>query len=277
MVSHRTRDHNRSTEAWRAYAPDLARWSWRFVNRIDVWGSYRSLHERGKEFTRTDGRKGKLGMITTRPAKANRGKVLLTESIIVRHYEGWDVGHLVGLHTTSPEITSRWGAAEIDWHGPASTGPEVNLAATLGWYEKLRNLGFQPLLIDSNGAGGYHLRFLFTEPVPTPRAYAFLRWLVNDHRNYGLPTPPEVFPKQPQIDAQNPYGNWLRLPGRHHTRDHWSQVWDGARWLEGTEAIHHILTLSGDPPGLIPVRITPFEARPNTALSLMQEHVPGQL
>src|SRR5262249_34722510 len=44
----------------------------------------------------------------------------------------------------------------------------------------------------------------------------------------------------------------LRLPGRHHTRDHWSRVWDGARWLDGAEAVDQILRRDGGAPTLIP-------------------------
>src|SRR5262249_44549780 len=83
------------------------------------------------------------------------------------------------------------------------------------------------------------------------RVYAFLRWLARNHAAYGLTAPPETFPKQAAIEPTR-YGNWLRVVGRHHTRDHWSKVWDGARWLEGGEAIDLILTGSGDDPGLMP-------------------------
>ena len=39
------------------------------------------------------------------------------------------------------------------------------------------------------------------------------------------------------------FGNWLRLLGRHHTRAHWTRVYDleqGA-WLDSTQAIKYIL------------------------------------
>src|SRR5262249_20748810 len=48
------------------------------------------------------------------------------------------------------------------------------------------------------------------------------------------------------------FGNWVRLPGRHHTRDFWSRVWTGEEWVEGDEAIDLILTIAGDPVRLIP-------------------------
>jgi hypothetical protein len=223
-----------------ASATDLAHWAWEcLVNRRDVWGAYWQLDRREK------------GKSWTAPAKRDRGKVLLTPAILARHFRGDRPEHVIGLHTTSPENTSRWGAVEVDWHGPTSTHPAVNLAAALAWYDRLRRLGFAALLTDSNGAGGYHLRVLFAESVPTPIVFAFLRWLTADHARHGFPSQPETFPKQANIDAGR-YGNWLRLPGRHHTHEHWSRVWDGTRWLEGVRAVEFILALRGDSPSLIP-------------------------
>src|SRR5262249_17961848 len=63
---------------------------------------------------------------------------------------------------------------------------------------------------------------------------------------------PETFPKQPKVSSGR-FGNWLRLPGHHHSRDHWSRVWDGYRWLVGVDAVQYILSLNGDSPSLIPV------------------------
>ena len=43
------------------------------------------------------------------------------------------------------------------------------------------------------------------------------------------------------------FGNWLRLLGRHHTRAHWTRVYDleqGA-WLDSTQAIKYILSHQG--------------------------------
>jgi hypothetical protein len=232
-----------SSEPWFARDEGLAAWAWdRLVNRTDAWGGYYRTRDDAGDW---------LTCQTTHPKRADRGKVLLTRDVLARHFAATDTRHVIGLHSTSPANTSRWGALDIDWHGPTSTAPEVNLAAALHWYERLRRLGFAPLLTDSNGAGGYHLRTLFSGPVPTPLVFAFLHWLVADHAEHGLPHRPETFPKQPRIDPGR-YGNWLRLPGRHHTREHWSRVWDGSGWLEGAAAVEFLLALAGDPPRLIP-------------------------
>jgi hypothetical protein len=85
--------------------------------------------------------------------------------------------------------------------------------------------------------------------------------------------PPECFPKQPMIQHGR-YGNWLRLPGRHHTRDHWSRVWSGDCWLDGAEAVEFILTLVGDPPDLVPVPPPPTSPRrANPPLVLLGERL----
>jgi hypothetical protein len=202
--------------AWAARAEELAAWAEaRLVNRIDAWGGYYCKRSEG----------GWQTCPTTNPAVKNRHKVLLTRSVLVRHFRAGLTSDVIGLHTTSPENTSLWGATEVDWHGEGSTAPGLNEAAALGWHGKLRERGFQPLMTDSNGKGGFHLRTLFRTPVPTPRVFGFLQWLVSDHARYGLPVPPELFPKQEQI-APGRFGNWLRCPGRHHTVDHWSRVWN---------------------------------------------------
>src|SRR4051794_17631387 len=117
--------------AWSARALDLGRWAWaHLVNRCDAWGGYRAPHEWDREYTRPDGTRGKLGQTTTRKGQ-------LRPAVLAGHFRARDRAGLVGLHSTSPENTSRWGALDIDWHGPSSTAPEVNLRAALAWYGRL--------------------------------------------------------------------------------------------------------------------------------------------
>jgi hypothetical protein len=239
--------------AWASRAGDLADLFWRYVNRTDVWGSYLPLDRRGAR-TLPDGREVTyLGPIT-RPAVVRRGLEFLTRPLLVRHFQGSAVEHVIGLHSTSLDNTSRWGGVDIDWHGAGSTAPEINLAAALAWYTALRHYGFTPLLTDSNGRGGYHLRFLFSGPTPTPLVYAFAQHIISDYAKHGMTGAPETYPKQPRIRPGG-CGNWLRLPGRHHTRPHWSKVWNGSRWLEGSAAVGFILALAGDSPALIPAEV----------------------
>jgi hypothetical protein len=130
------------------------------------------LEEVGREYTRHDGTTGRLGPQTTQRLPSRRGREFLTEAMLARHFAGSRRGDIVGLHTTSTDNKSRWGAFEVHWHGPTSPAPAVNLAAALAWYGLLRQLGFLPLLTGSNGQGGYHLLVLFGEPVPPAKVTA---------------------------------------------------------------------------------------------------------
>jgi hypothetical protein len=260
----RVNDHQAA--AWADRAPDLARWALdRYFIRRDVWGGYVRVADRGKVRQRPDGSHYTLGTTCTRPAKASRGKVFLTEAVLARHFRPRGAEDVVGAHTTSLDNLSHFGTIEVDNHGPGSTPAAVNEAAALLWYEELRRRGFHPLLWDSNGAGGYHLDLLLAAPVETPRLYWFLRRLVADHQQRGLPATPECFPKQPRLDprpdGRGCCGNWVRLVGRHHSRDCWAKVWSGERWLAGEEAVEFILGLAGDPAALVP----PEPARPPQA------------
>ena len=72
---------------------------------------------------------------------------------------------------------------------------------------------------------------------------AFVDDFVSDYSQRGLDHPPDLFPG---THGSNQLGSWLRLPGRHHTRGHYTRVyndqsWDNRRWLEGHDAIDRIL------------------------------------
>jgi hypothetical protein len=180
----------------------------------------------------------------------------LTEAVVVRHFRATRGRDVLGLHTTSLDNTSKFGTVEIDNHGPDSTPAEINERAARGWYDELRQRGFRPLLWDSNGSGGYHLDLLLAGPVETARLFWFLHALVSDHARRGLSARPETFPKRPRLDprpdGRGCCGNWVRVIGRHHTREHWAKVWDGSRWLAGEQAVEFILGLDGDPAELLP-------------------------
>jgi hypothetical protein len=234
--------------AWRSAAERLSHWAWdKLINRTDVWGGYHSIADRKKIMK--DG--NPLGATTTRPPVKSRGKVVLDRSLLQRHFLATMPQQIVGLHSTSPDNTSRWGGFDIDWHGPLSTAPGINEAAALGWYARLEGFGLKPLLYQSNGKGGFHLWQIFSSPLATADVFAFCKWLVADHAFFEMTAPPEHFPKQVGI-AQGRYGNWQRLPGRHHTRAYWSEVWDGNRWATGEDAVEHVLSINGDDAGLLP-------------------------
>jgi hypothetical protein len=242
---------------WVGRADELASWAWhRLVNRTDVWGGYFQTWAAAAGNWITNQ--------MTRPRVAARGQVFLTRDVLERHFRATWTRAVAGLHTTAPDNTCRWGAVDVDHHGDSGPAPAATRAAALHWFDRLCQRGFRPLLTESNGLGGYHLRVVFLGPVPSPRVFAFMRWLVADHAALGLTAPPEVFPKQPTVappGQHGQYGNWLRLPGRHHTHPFWGRVWDGENWLGANRAIDYILALDGDSPSLVPevglVRPTP--------------------
>jgi hypothetical protein len=259
-------DHSSDVRAaWHARAAELARWARdRYFVRDDVWGGYIPLAKRDQ-----------LGATCTRPAVAKRGQVRLTLAVLERHFRATRPEHVVGAHTTSLDNVSLLGTVEVDKHGDGGNDPAANWRAARGWWEQLCSQGFRPLLWDSNGKGGYHLDVLFRSPIPTALLYWFLRRLVRDHRTFGLPAAPECFPKQerlcPTEDGRGRCGNWVRLPGRHHTHEHWAKVWDGGRWLKGAAAVDYLLSLVGDPADLVPD--LPPPSRPTRRC---QPHVSGR-
>jgi hypothetical protein len=202
-------------------------------------------------------------------------KAKLTDAVLLRHFQADRTDDVIGLHTTvfQPDAElkaggvclSRWFCTDIDHHGEGPA-PEGNLTAALAWHAVLEDRGFHPLLVDSNGRGGYRLYVLFDELILTVHVRQLGRWLIQDWAGLGLTEAPEVFPKQDEItppgSENGSYGNWLRIPGRHHKRPHWPRVWDGQGWVEGDEAIDRIINTTGDSPRLIPVEVFEFAPEP---------------
>ena len=220
---------------WRERAEELAAWVLqRMVNRADVWGRY--VRRRGEE--------GDVGVVTA-PFKDERGKVFLDADSLRKHFQVRSGSGVLGVHATSADHTSRWLAIDIDRHydDDIAVTREGNYVAAQGWWQVLVEQGFDPLLLDSNGIGGFHILVLFEHPLDTASVHAFGQRLVADFQRRGLDQAPEIFPGRPQW---NHYGDWLRLPGRHHRRDHYTRVWNDEPytdqpWLEGHEAIARLL------------------------------------
>lgn len=221
---------NISGRSWHSRAGELADWALgRLVNRRDVWGAYRAG---GGQYT---------------------ARGTLTRERLIRHFATRDGGDVVGLHTAGADNRSLGGALDIDQHGDDPARAAANQRAALHWYDLLTRQGFRPLLTASNGAGGFHVRVLLAESLDAARVFHFLRRLTADHHAIGLDKQPEQFPKQADVRrCAKQLGNWIRLPGRHHKRDYWSEIWNGTRWLAGHDAIDFLLGLSGDDPVLVP-------------------------
>ena len=87
---------------------------------------------------------------------------------------------------------------------------------------------------------------VFQRPMATKSVFHFVQRLISNYQTLGLDREPDVFPRS----ATSHQGGWLRLPGRHHTKPHFTRVWNDEPWaedkiwLEGHEAIDRILDLS---------------------------------
>jgi hypothetical protein len=226
-------------EEWMRYADDLAGWAMeRLVNRRDVWSQY----------TLKDG-KVHVFMLPV-PARRKLGTDMVTLKKLHRHFQGRSVAHLIGLFSISDHSTCKWFAIDIDLHDEtvpnADEIAEANFAAAIEWAEKLRSAGMDPMLLDSNGVGGYHVWVLLDKEYPLADVFDFADDLRSEWDKLGLPRKPEIFPPKRQVGPDDlPYT--LRVPGRHHTRHFYTRVWnfDAApgenEWLEGGDAIEAMI------------------------------------
>jgi putative DNA primase/helicase len=197
----------------------------RLIVRRDVYGAYKAD---GGQYTAHEG---------------------LTRDIVLRHFRGEVV---IGAHSTSTDGRCLTFTVDVDAHGDEAD-PEANWRYVQIIARRLKDLGLVALICDSNGKGGYHVRVLFKKPVPAAVAYWLGERVVADWADHGFKSAPEFFPKQPELTLAAPYGNWLRLPGRHHRRAHWTRIYDPGRnrWLEGPEAVRCLLKAAGDSPARV--------------------------
>ncbi len=226
-------------EEWMRYADDLAEWAMeRLVNRRDVWSQYTL-------------RDGKVGVVMLPiPERRKLGTDMVTITKLHRHFSAKSVAHLIGLFSISDHSTCKWFAVDVDLHDETLPGAdeiaEANFAAALEWAEKLRDQGMDPLLLDSNGVGGYHVWVLFDKEYPLADVFDFADDLRSDWDRLGLPRKPEIFPPK-RIVAPDDLPYTLRTPGRHHTRHFYTRVWNfdaiagENEWLEGGDAIEVML------------------------------------
>jgi hypothetical protein len=223
---------------WQRYADRLAEWAMeRLVNRRDVWSQY----------TVSQGHVRVVMLPTLERRKL--GSDMVTLQKLRRHFGGRSISHLIGLHSISDHSTCKWFALDLDLHDETVMNADelarANLNASLNWAERLREEGFDPMLLDTNGVGGYHLLTLLDGEHPLAEVYDFANELRKDYLAQGLSRKPEIFPPRREVGPDDlPYG--LRLPGRHHTRPHYTRLWNfegdtDNEWLEGAEAIELLL------------------------------------
>ena len=234
-------------EEWQRYADQLAEWAMEhLVNRRDVWSQYTLKN-------------GDISVVML-PIKERRssGTDMVTLNKLRRHFAGRAVSHLIGLHSISDHSTAKWFALDVDLHDEGIANADevaaTNFAAVMEWADRLREQNMDPILMDSNGVGGFHLLVLLDKEYPLADVYDFVSSLRSNWEALGLPRKPEIFPPKREVSGDDlPYG--LRLPGRHHTRPHYTRVrnFDSVGdndWLEGGEAIEAMLNAK---PAAMPV------------------------
>lgn len=225
-------------EEWIRYAPKLAEWAMEhIVNRRDVWSQYTIKNDRIS--------------VVMLPIKERRklGTDMVTITKLERHFSGRSPAHLIGLHSISDHSTCKWFAIDIDLHDEnvknADEIIEANKAATFEWAGRLRDMGMDPLVMDSNGEGGFHIWVLLDREYPLADVFDFADSIRADWQELGLPRKPEIFPPKRAVGPDDlPYT--LRLAGRHHTRPHYTRIYnfdfdDENEWLEGGDAIEVML------------------------------------
>ena len=151
-----------------------------------------------------------------------------------------------------------------------------NLAGALAWWRAFGERGYDPLLFDSSGRGGYHLWVLFAEPAPTAAVFDLVKAVASTWEANQLEEEPEVFPKQPRPGSLNA---WFRLPGMHHTQPHYSRLWSGEEWLsdpwlEGHAAIDAMLQVIPGPPPPAPAG-APSPSAPERSAAVRKQRFSG--
>jgi hypothetical protein len=209
--------------AWSKYAEALADWTFaRIVVRQDVHGRHRP-----------DGTR-----YTERATPLDR-------ELLVRHYKG---NLIIGVHDLSVDNRCKRVLADIDAHDDDNKADlDLNWRTALRIAKLMQDVGLHPLIFDSNGKGGYWISAFFKKPISAAAAYQLGVGIKSYLAAEGM-AKIEWFPKQPKLSIDCPYGNWTRLPGRHHKRDHWTRIYDPAqgRWIDGEAAVRRLLQIAGD-------------------------------
>lgn len=235
---------------WHVHADALASFFLELTVRRDVWGAYLPLEHRDPEKPST----------YTAPAKNKRGRVTLDHTIAARHFRGASHGHVIGAHLTSPAGWSRCCGLDFDAHGDVTETTRAQLRDAVSFCTDALGDRWSLLLEDSNGAGGFHLWAHFADTVPTTGLFVLLQSIALQCA-VATGIRPESYPKQASVPPGG-YGSWLRWPGLHHTRPHWSRVTrPGAAWARGADAAQTILH---DWPASPAASVPPLDAYPST-------------
>ncbi|MBM4076498.1 MAG: hypothetical protein FJ267_12775, partial [Planctomycetes bacterium] len=212
-------------QAWQSRCRELAQWAWdRLAIKRDRHGLYSA--EGGASWTFSE----------------------LTTDDLAAHFAGEIT---LGVGSTSLEDKCLWVAWDLDNHVSDLTTNQ-NLAYAIVLRDSLRAMGFHPLIEDSDGKGGIHLWVLFKSPIPAKQAHAFSTSVANDFQEHGLDKI-ECLPKNSTVQHTDAKcGTYLRVPAKHHKREHWSRFYGDDDWLSHSDSVQLLLNYLGDDPALIP-------------------------
>ncbi|HVK19218.1 MAG TPA: hypothetical protein VM533_19955 [Fimbriiglobus sp.] len=171
---------------------------------------------------------------------------------LAQHYRG-EPWNIVGSLTLDIAGMGKELVLDIDAHDGQAHDAAANLRFAAQIWRVCNGLGVTALVYGSNGKGGVHVRVGFARLMPGWKLRRFGFWLVRGWKDAGVLTAPEVFPKQDRPGSEG-CGNYVRLPGKHHKRDYWPEVFDGQRGLTGSAAVDHVIRVLSNPndPARIP-------------------------
>ena len=91
----------------------------------------------------------------------------MTVDLLRSHFAALNTDNLIGLYTTSLGDECRWMVIDLDRHEASPTkSPPAMQRFALHVVDALTGFGFRPLLIDSNGRGGFHIFTFLTSRCP---------------------------------------------------------------------------------------------------------------
>lgn len=254
---------SKDQNAWQQNANQLGRLAVeRFAVRTDACGLY--VKSNVPPFDYSPGPNNTTAKLSS--LEELRGK-------LNKHFRGIQIA---GLHSQTADSRCRWFGIDLDckeWYPEREERAARNLAYAQTLQDRLRERGFFTLLEDSNGIGGYHVLGRFDELVPQAWLYHFLQSeIIHDAEDCGFGTfvdadgkkqsdLPETFPKQ--ADCEGKFGNWLRLPGRHHRlTDHWSQFIVDGEILSIADSVQAWIEFPASDHRLIPEFVAPTIPKP---------------
>ena len=156
----------------------------------------------------------------------------LTESLLESHFQG---ALIVGAHAASADRSCKFMAFDIDAHDD-DMGRADREAKAIEDVLSTYNVPF--IEEDSDGCGGRHF-WVLLEPGASGEVVLDVAAALRQEAGVQC----EAFPKGLPSKATPFGGNAIRIPGKHHRREHWSRFRVDGLWLDAAEGIRCWLDL----------------------------------